>query len=220
MKYLITILSLTLSTNLQSQNIGIGTATPNEKLEVEGKVFSNQGGFKFPDGTTQVTAAIQNSNYPEAGTVKQYIVMEMLLDAGGQVPGMDSLLIGVDDGVKILDFEFTNALVQGVIIKDGFRFVKNIDQGSPTIALGFYNNDLFDAVFHFTEELGQTNQAYYKISITDGAIVGYTNNSYYLGNGEWSHLEEIKIDYNQIEIEFISNGTTATHIFSGNPAIK
>jgi hypothetical protein len=38
-------------------NVGIGTASPGEKLSVAGKVESTSGGFKFPDGSTQTTAA-------------------------------------------------------------------------------------------------------------------------------------------------------------------
>lgn len=39
-------------------NLGIGTTTPAEKLSVDGIVESETGGFKFPDGTVQTTAAI------------------------------------------------------------------------------------------------------------------------------------------------------------------
>jgi hypothetical protein len=42
-------------------NVGIGTVTPSEKLSVSGTIESASGGFKFPDGTTQKTAA--NPNY-------------------------------------------------------------------------------------------------------------------------------------------------------------
>lgn len=37
-------------------NIGMGTSTPGQKLEVAGTVYSTSGGFKFPDGSTQTTA--------------------------------------------------------------------------------------------------------------------------------------------------------------------
>ncbi len=38
-------------------NVGIGTTGPAQKLSVAGTVESTAGGFKFPDGTTQATAA-------------------------------------------------------------------------------------------------------------------------------------------------------------------
>lgn len=37
-------------------NVGIGTATPTQKLTVAGTIESTSGGFKFPDGTIQTTA--------------------------------------------------------------------------------------------------------------------------------------------------------------------
>jgi hypothetical protein len=40
-----------------SGNIGVGTTVPGQKLSVAGTVESTSGGFKFPDGTTQTTAA-------------------------------------------------------------------------------------------------------------------------------------------------------------------
>lgn len=39
-------------------NVGIGTTTPGQMLTVAGTVESTTGGFKFPDGTTQTTAAV------------------------------------------------------------------------------------------------------------------------------------------------------------------
>ncbi len=40
-----------------SGNVGIGIESPAEKLSVSGIVQSTSGGFKFPDGTVQITAA-------------------------------------------------------------------------------------------------------------------------------------------------------------------
>jgi len=39
-------------------NVGIGTTSPNSKLEVDGVIHSISGGFKFPDGTTQISANV------------------------------------------------------------------------------------------------------------------------------------------------------------------
>lgn len=40
-----------------SRNVGIGTTSPGQKLTVAGTIESTSGGVKFPDGTTQTTAA-------------------------------------------------------------------------------------------------------------------------------------------------------------------
>jgi hypothetical protein len=40
-----------------SGNIGIGTITPGSKLTVQGMIETTLGGYKFPDGTVQTTAA-------------------------------------------------------------------------------------------------------------------------------------------------------------------
>ncbi len=41
----------------RSGNVGIGTVNPSYKLDVAGVVSSSTGGFRFPDGTVQLTAA-------------------------------------------------------------------------------------------------------------------------------------------------------------------
>ena len=38
-------------------NVGIATTTPGSPLTVAGVIYSSTGGFKFPDGTTQTSAA-------------------------------------------------------------------------------------------------------------------------------------------------------------------
>lgn len=45
-------------------NVGIGTTNPGQKLSVAGTIESTSGGVKFPDGTTQTTAAGASSPIP------------------------------------------------------------------------------------------------------------------------------------------------------------
>ncbi len=47
----------------ENGNIGIGTQFPNSKLEVDGTIHSAFGGYKFPDGTIQITAATSPTSY-------------------------------------------------------------------------------------------------------------------------------------------------------------
>lgn len=44
-------------------NVGIGANSAGEKLTVAGKVYSTSGGFKFPDGTEQTTAATTSATF-------------------------------------------------------------------------------------------------------------------------------------------------------------
>ena len=50
-------------------NVGIGTNSPGQLLTVAGTIESTSGGFKFPDGTTQTTAAsVGSSQWTTSGS--------------------------------------------------------------------------------------------------------------------------------------------------------
>lgn len=51
---------------------GIGTANPSQKLTVVGTIYSTTGGFKFPDGTTQTTAATGSGTVSSVSTTNGY----------------------------------------------------------------------------------------------------------------------------------------------------
>jgi len=48
----------------ESGTVGIGTTTPTEMLTVAGTIYSLNGGFRFPDGTVQMTAQLEGPAGP------------------------------------------------------------------------------------------------------------------------------------------------------------
>lgn len=50
-------------------NVGIGTDTPAQKLSVAGTIESTSGGIKFPDGSTQLSAAYSSWAAEAGGTL-------------------------------------------------------------------------------------------------------------------------------------------------------
>ena len=55
-------------TGTSAVSVGIGTTAPTQKLEVAGQIFSNTGGFRFPDNTVQTTAATAGATGPAGPT--------------------------------------------------------------------------------------------------------------------------------------------------------
>lgn len=70
-------------------NVGVGTASPAFKLDVAGQVRSSSGGFIFPDGSSQMTAA--------SGTITGVTAGSGL--TGGGASGPLTVNVGVGDGL-------------------------------------------------------------------------------------------------------------------------
>jgi len=90
-----------------STNVGIGTTAPQFPLDVSGIIRSSVGGFKFPDGSVQTTAAISGG-----GTITG-VTAGTGLTGGGT---MGKVAIGIDNNyVPRLDLENQFRASQNVV---------------------------------------------------------------------------------------------------------
>ncbi len=106
------------------ENVGIDVSNPLEMLEVNGVIYSRDGGFRFPDGTVQTTAAtgggIGNTldqAYDQGGPGVGRIIFA---DSGPvRIAGTDGLI--VDGNVGINTTEPDHELeVDGYVKADGY----------------------------------------------------------------------------------------------------
>lgn len=193
-----------------SQMVGVGTTSPTEKLEVQGKVYSNQGGFKFPDGTVQTTASMSMDPESAAG-LKSFGVMTLTNFTG------EFNDLGYNGGYKVIDVQYTGGSVYtlggsgggpgnylgnkvSVIIEVGAsfpQFYQTATQGNPPIQEILI--DLFDANLN----------KYFTIGMETGFITNINFNVTHVGNGEYAHLATIEITVKKLSMSN-SNGSVCS----------
>ena len=132
-------------------NVGIGTASPAQKLSVAGTIESTTGGFKFPDGTTQITAAVGGSSqwtttgsdiyYTTGrvgiGTTSPQTSLDVVY---GSAPGLSQKIIDVQStlGTSVFTVGGSNAVYGFSVNRPGVHF------GQPNLfAIGPYDNNDF-----------------------------------------------------------------------------
>ena len=80
-----------------SGNVGIGTSNPGQKLEVSGTVYSTSGGFKFPDGTTQASAAVAQINQTLSMSGQNLTIS----GAGGNTVALPASVSSASNGLSV-----------------------------------------------------------------------------------------------------------------------
>ncbi len=80
-------------------NVGIGTPAPTSKLTVAGMIETTLGGYKFPDGTVQTTAAVSglqavfhDATLSGAGSSASPLKIAVPLNLSGAVPDQGAVL--------------------------------------------------------------------------------------------------------------------------------
>ncbi len=164
-------------TVLKNGSVGIGTITPTEMLEVADTIYSSMGGFKFPDGTVQVTATSSAGNtldeaYDQggAGTGRTIIA-----DAGAfEVDGVDGVLLTGTFGSGSIPAQGTGTRLMWYPGKAALRagsvsgnYWDNDSIGNYSLASGYSpkaSGDNSTAMGHWTTASGS-----YSFAVGDGS---------------------------------------------------
>lgn len=193
-------------------NVGIGTQTPTETLEVEGIVYTNQGGIKFPDETVQTTAAYNAD--PEDAAMPRGIGLIKFL--GIPAPFLDTL--GISEASVIFDMQLnmTRVVVSGggggsSLMIDQIMVLKDIDEASIGLANAIMDNlQIPEAMLYLIREDSNGNgEIYRQIELTGVSLVQVNNSLVHLGELQFAHVEKLGIIFEEICIEDLVNPALA-----------
>lgn len=116
-----------------TQNVGVGVAPNTSKLAVAGVIESTTGGVKFPDGTTQTTAAVAQV-YPGAG-----VAVSTGSAWGTSLTAPTGSLVGTSDSQTLTNKTLTDPAIVGTILEDVYTITDGaafeVDPGNGSIQL-------------------------------------------------------------------------------------
>lgn len=201
--------------NLPGQNVGVGTSDPTEKLEVSGKIYSNEGGIKFPDETVQTTAAFNMP--PATHPIHRGAGFGKFFNA--DLDGTTDTL-GLAKASIIYEFDFkVERIGQNVAIGD-ITMVKQTDRGSP----GFYKFLLNDTPVTSMEiNLTRPNNTgeldiYYKIKMTSVIVTSVTPQLVPALDGYFVNTDRITLFPTTLTLHDVASGKCyCWNYFTGNP---
>jgi len=124
---------------IPSGDIGIGTTNPQDKLDVVGIIHSRLGGFKFPDNTTQTTAAFGDGHSLDANDGSP--VDAVYVDNNGNVG------IGTAQPISKLDVKGGNVSIDGFPV---CMFVGSTSQSTDMVGVYSPWTDVPNVTVNFT----------------------------------------------------------------------
>lgn len=186
--------------------VGIGTEEPDSPLAVDGMVESMEGGFKFPDGTIQKTAAPTG---PEGGADGRYVVA-MYCQAW---PGSWDFY-GEEDSFKVLDlrwsfnqpFDPPTGEPAGRRQHEVLTVVKNVDKASVQLARALTTGETSPVRIRFYWFYGSDHDRYYEVSLTDARVVDFHHIVVHRSGDEYVHLDQVSLVYGSVEWNWLPDG--------------
>lgn len=154
---------------LNGGKVGIGTSTPSQLLSVAGTIYSASGGFQFPDGTVQTTAATGG------GTVTSIIAGTGL--SGGTITTTGTIAVNTTQNITTL----SNLTVAGFVQTSAAGLLSSaaLTSGQVTTALGFTPGQGTVTAIGVTTNQGVSGSssggATPNLTLTLGALTGVTS---------------------------------------------
>ena len=177
------------------QNMGVGTTAPTEKLEVAGKIFTNQGGIKFPDNTVQTTAAYNET------------VESVAMPRGiGFIKFSPPELAGEYDTLGLLDVSIIYSSeilitkpVSGAVVWGNQMVTKLNDLNSQRLLKYIALQTIIPTVrIYLTRETTSGIELYYETELENVTFSSLSPALYPGGDGGFAHTDEIGLRYERI----------------------
>jgi hypothetical protein len=168
-------------------NFGIGTKTPSQKLEVAGTIYSTSGGFKFPDGTTQTSAANLVQATPVTSTsgtsivfgsipsyVKRVTIMFEYVGLTGSSDARLLILLGTAAGFGGSTYNSTQIDVGGTNQEQGFSSTSGLLVGyaanGSQVRGAAVITQLTPNTWSFSSNVNRSDAAFLNIAAGTGAL--------------------------------------------------